>query len=243
MSKNNQSTPVYILKIVYPLVVICAIIALLVAAVNSVTAPVIEGRAEAERNAAIQALFANENAAIDGETTFEVPAEHAKVIDKISKIVISNPENPDLAPEHIGYCIQLSPNGFKGAVDLLAAFDTNGRVIGVDVTATNDETKGFGTRVNEPEYEGKFVETEEKVLPETVTNDYIISGATKTSKPVAQSIMTAKTVLSGIISKDLVEDGASEEKDAQAETEVETEAETETETETETENKEQEVAE
>jgi len=194
MSKNNQSTPVYIIKIMYPLVVICAIIALLVAAVNSVTAPVIEGRAEAERNAAIQALFANENAAIDGETTFEVPAEHAKVIDKISKVVISDPENPDLAPEHIGYCIQLSPNGFKGAVDLLAAFDPNGRVIGVDVTATNDETKGFGTKVNEPEYESKFVETEEKTLPETVTNDYIISGATKTSKPVAQSIMTAKTV-------------------------------------------------
>ena len=50
MSKNNQSTPVYILKIAYPLVVICAIIALLVAAVNSVTEPVIEGMAEAERN-------------------------------------------------------------------------------------------------------------------------------------------------------------------------------------------------
>ncbi len=217
MSKNNQSTAVYILKIVYPLVVICAVIALLVAGVNSITAPVIEGMAEAERNAAIQSLFANENAAIDSESAYEIPDEHTKVIDKISKVVELDSDGNST---HLGYCIQLSPNGFKGAVDLLAAFDPTGRVIGVDVTSTNDETKGFGTRVNEPEYESKFVETDEKALPETVTKAYIISGATKTSKPVAQSVITAKAVLSQIISAELVETGVENENEISEEQEA-----------------------
>ena len=208
MSKNNQSTAVYILKIAYPLIVICAVIALLVAGVNSITAPVIEEMAEAERTAAIQTLFANEKVVIDSEAAYEIPAEHTKVIDKISK-VIETDENGETV--HLGYCVQLSPNGFKGAVDLLVAFDPNCRVIGVDVTSTNSETKGFGTKVNEPEYESKFIETAEKTLPETVTKGYIISGATKTSKPVAQSVITAKAVLSDIVSAQLVEDGVENE--------------------------------
>lgn len=210
MSKNNQSTAVYILKIVYPLVVICAIIALLVAGVNSITKPVIDAQVEAERTAAIRGLFNNENAAIDNGVSYDIPSEHTKVIDKISRVIETDAEGNAV---HLGYCVQLSPNGFKGAVDLLAAFDPEGRVIGVDVTSTNDETKGFGTRVNEPEYESKFIETEEKTLPETVTKDYIISGATKTSKPVAQSVMTAKSVVALIVSEDLVETGIENEDD------------------------------
>ncbi len=217
MSKNNQSTAVYILKIAYPLVVICAVIALLVAGVNSITAPVIEGMAETERNIAIQSLFANENATIDNESAYEIPDEHTKVIDKISKVVEID---ADGNITHLGYCVQLSPNGFKGAVDLLAAFDPAGRVIGVDVTSTNDETKGFGTKVNEPEYESKFVETDEKALPDSVTKNYIISGATKTSRPVAQSVITAKAVLSQIISAELVETGVENENEITEEQEA-----------------------
>ena len=206
MAKNNQSTPIYILKIVYPLIVICAVIALLVAAVNTLTAPVIENMAQEERNTSIRTLFDNENASIDEEAIYEIPEEHTKVIDKISKVVEISEE-----VTHLGYCIQLSPNGFKGEVDLLVAFDTKGLVIGVDVTSTNDETKGFGTKVNEPSYEGLFAENENKKLPENATKDLIIAGATKTSKPVAQSILTAKAVLSQILSTELVENGVADE--------------------------------
>ena len=208
MAKNNQSTPVYIIKIVYPLIVICAVIALLVAAVNMVTAPVIDNMAKEERNASIRTLFSDENAKIDEETLFEIPEEHTKVIDKISRVVTVSEDGTETL---LGYCVQLSPNGFKGKVDLLAAFNTEGLVIGVDVTSTNDETKGFGTKVNEPSYESLFIENENKTLPEQVSKDLIISGATKTSKPVAQSVLTAKSVLSQILSAELVEEGVSDE--------------------------------
>ena len=198
----------YIFKIVFPLVVICAVIAFLVAAVNSITSPIIEDMARQERNTSIRALFDNEKASFDESVVYEIPDEHARVIDKISKVVeISD----DGKVTHLGYCIQLSPNGFKGKVDLLAAFDTKGIVIGIDVTSTNDETKGFGTKVNDPEYENLFNEKTGKALPETVTKDYIIAGATKTSKPVAQSVMTAKAVLSNILSTELVENGIADE--------------------------------
>ena len=214
MSKNNQSTAVYIFKIVYPLVVICALIALLVAGVNKITKPVIDEQTRTATNQAINDLFADiaKNGAVgDTETTDEayiIPEEHIKVVDAIYPVY-----DGSLDGEFLGYCAVLSPSGFKGEVNLIAAFDTEGYVIGVDVTATNDETADYGTRVNEPSegFEAQFIETKgEKELPAEMTNDFILAGATKTSKPVAQSVFTAKKLVANIISAKAVPNDVNE---------------------------------
>ena len=203
MSKNNQSTPVYILKIVYPLVVICAVIAILVAGVNMITSPVIKQQQIDARNAAINELFgsmAKTGAVADAESTdeaFAVPEEYNKEVDAIYPVYDGSVEG-----ELLGYCVELSPSGFKGPVNLLAAFDAEGYVVGVKVTNTNDETADYGTRVAEESegFEAQFKEEKGvKELPAEMNDSFILSGATKTSKPVAQSVFTAKKLVSQIV--------------------------------------------
>lgn len=193
MKKNNSSSGnvLYILNITVRLVVICAVIALLVATVNYFAAPVIEENGRIATENAIAKIFNREKIVYSEVTDAEIPESEAAAVDAVYSV-------SDTEGGFLGYGVKLCPTGFKGKVDLITAFDSEGFIIGVEITSTNDETGGIGTKVNSPSFTEQFLETAGSEISET-PDKYIISGATRTSKPVTQSIITAKKIVSKLI--------------------------------------------
>ncbi len=170
----------YILNISLRLLVICAFIALLVASVNFVTKPVIERNDALAQAKAIEELFSEEISYTD----LCIPEKD--LLESVKSVFeVKNSEN-----ERIGFCVKISPSGFKGNVDLLVAVSSDLSVSGVKVTATNDETVGIGTKVADKEFTEKFIGLSEEITSKNIS-DYIIAGATKTSKPVSAAISNA----------------------------------------------------
>lgn len=186
MNENKKtSTFLYVLKIALPLVVICGIIALLVATVNYFTAPVIERNNEEALKNAIAELFDGESVTY-AEMPVKLDEADAKTVDAV--YLVKSGE------EVKGYCVKLSPACFKGDVDMIVSLDPSAFVTGVKIVSTNDETSGIGTKVTEKSFTEQFIETSENTLSGNY-KDYVISGATKTSKPVTEAVFTAKRIV------------------------------------------------
>lgn len=186
---KNPSVALYILNISARLVLICALIALLVATVNYFTKDVIiENQNKATREA-ISELYTGAEIVIselEGKENF-----YHETVNTVYGI-------SDTESNFLGYCVKLSPMGFKGKVDLLVAVGTDGLIGGVEIVSTNEETSGIGTKITNPSFTSQFVETEDYKISDNAS-DYVISGATKTSKPVAQSIIHAKDTVKKLI--------------------------------------------
>ena len=186
MNENKKtSTFLYVLKIALPLVVICGVIALLVATVNYFTAPVIERNNEEALKNAIAELFDGESVTY-AEMPVKLDEADAKTVDAV--YLVKSGE------EVKGYCVKLSPACFKGDVDMIVSLDPSAFVTGVKIVSTNDETSGIGTKVTEKSFTEQFIETSENTLSGNY-KDYVISGATKTSKPITEAVFTAKRIV------------------------------------------------
>ena len=186
MNENKKtSTFLYVLKIALPLVVICGIIALLVATVNYFPAPVIARNNEEALKNAIAELFDGESVTY-AEMPVKLDEADAKTVDAV--YLVKSGE------EVKGYCVKLSPACFKGDVDMIVSLDPSAFVTGVKIVSTNDETSGIGTKVTEKSFTEQFIETSESTLSGNY-KDYVISGATKTSKPVTEAVFTAKRIV------------------------------------------------
>lgn len=190
MKRNNNA--LYILNITLRLVAVCSVIALLVGTVYYFAAPVIEENNKKATQEAIAKLFDGKTVVYTEIENVTIPEEQLKTVDSIYEV--SDDENTPL-----GYCVKLSPVCFKGDVDLIVAFERDGFIKGVEITSTNDETSGIGTKVKDKSFTDKFIETSGKEISDKA-DDYVIAQSTKTSKPVAEAIIASKAIISSIIS-------------------------------------------
>lgn len=166
------------------LLVFCAISAGLLAFVNSLTAPTIAQTELENTLSSYKVIFG------DGADEFE---EYDKT--KLAEIQEEHPEIQNIFvatknSEKVGYCINVSINGFGGAMTNAIGISLDGDVIAGFRNISNAETKGFGTLIEEEDYYssyvGKSVASELKMNKEPSADDEVlqISGATVTSKAV-----------------------------------------------------------
>ncbi|MGI6402624.1 MAG: FMN-binding protein [Oscillospiraceae bacterium] len=85
-----------------------------------------------------------------------------------------------------GFVFQASAKGYDGQVPFMIGIDAQGKIVGIKMM-TNNETKGLGSRVGEPEYLNLFLGLEGD--PYTVDS---ITGATKTSNALKNSLRAAQ---------------------------------------------------
>lgn len=97
----------------------------------------------------------------------------------------------------VGYTVNVSPNGFGGAIDMIVGIDTDGKITGIKIV-NSSETAGLGSKAQEPEFEnqfrGKDAGSSLKVIKNgTPREDEIvaISGATITTNAVTDGVNTA----------------------------------------------------
>jgi electron transport complex protein RnfG len=100
----------------------------------------------------------------------------------------------------IGYAIQVLPRGFGGPIRLMVGVDTEGKVIGLQVVE-HLETPGLGGEIEEETFRGQFKgKTSEDALK--VGEDIeAITGATISSRGVAEGVKTAVMVYKDFLSE------------------------------------------
>ena len=174
---KTESMVMYVLRLAGTLLLICAVVAAVLAGVNSITAPAIEKLNYEKTQAAIEAVLPGGGEEITGWT------------DATGLVsVVYKGEN--------GYAVQVAPAGFDGPITMMVGIDFEGNVLGISVIK-HTETAGLGavaaakTSAGE-NFRAGFVDQSGSV---SVTKDGgqidSITGATITSRAVCVGVNAA----------------------------------------------------
>lgn len=173
--------------------ILCAItlvVALALGAVNAVTAgPIAEQNAQKIKDSLENVMPGAESEQIDVPegTTVTTETKNATSVTILSAYKMTK-DGADA-----GYCVEVGPTGFGGAVDTMVGIDSDGKVTGISVISASSETPGLGARSTEPEFQAQFagqVGTEVTVAKDGGSID-ALTGATITSRAVSEGVVAA----------------------------------------------------
>ena len=122
---KKESTFLYILRLTFTLLLICALVAAALAAVNSITAPIIAASKEAKTQAAISAVLPG-----GGEKIDFAGADPSGIV-------------LEVYASDKGYAVKVAPGGFGGAITMMVGIDNEGKVLGISIIS-HAETPGLG---------------------------------------------------------------------------------------------------
>ena len=179
---KTESTVMYVLRLALILLAITAVVAALLAGVNSVTAPIIDKLNAEKTQKAIEAVLPGGGESVDFPAT-----------DLVSVVYKGE----------AGYAVQVAPAGFDGPITMMVGVDFDGNVLGISIIK-HTETAGLGavaaatTSAGET-FRGNFVGKSGSV---SVTKDGgeidSITGATITSRAVCAGVNAALGCVAGM---------------------------------------------
>lgn len=177
MQKNEN--PIILAAILFA---ITAVVALLLALANTVTADKIAENAAKEQNEARIEVMPDATSFEKVEQTFE---------DSAVNEIYAAMNNAD---ELLGYCVSVSPNGFGGAIEMIVGVKTDASLTGLKIVSLS-ETPGLGSKAQEPKFKDQF---NGKSVAEPIA--LIKSGTPKDNEVVAISgaTITSHAVTSGV---------------------------------------------
>ncbi len=192
-----QNSKKEILTIALRLLAICSIVAVIIAFINTITKDRIAYNQMLSTAEALSGIYSSE---YDGKA-FTVNGNEFVINDgntivaKCSQAQSYTPQNSDVTAIYLltdrddntqGYCVSIAPMGFKAEIQMLVAVNADMTVKGVKIVSMSD-TSGIGTKAQDPSFLAKF----DGLGSEEAAKVDIISGATKTSKPVIQAVSLA----------------------------------------------------
>ena len=182
---KTESTALYVLRLAVTLLVITAVVAGLLAGVNSVTKPVIDQLNAEKTQEAIETVLEG------GYHT--VIEDYADATGLVSKVYQGDN----------GYALEVTPGGFDNTITMMVGVANDGTVTGISVIS-HTETAGLGavaaasTSAGES-FRGQFVGMGGSV---SVTKDggevNAITGATITSRAICTGINAALDCVAGL---------------------------------------------
>lgn len=182
MSYKNTVKPVLVLTL------ICLAVALLLAVVNYVTAPVIaDATAEAERKARSEAL--------PGATDF-TEVDIAAYPDLPATVIACYRDN-----DGGGYVFLVKSPGYGGKsnpITMLVGIKPDGKIAGIKITDVSGETAGIGDKVKKNDFTSRFAGIDHTEV-DGVLN---VSGATYSSTGVKTGVRDAFVVFDVLTSPD-----------------------------------------
>ena len=173
---KQQSAVLYILRISLTLLLITAVVAAALAAVNYITAPIIAQAKEAKTQEAI-------NAVLPGGGTEIAFADETGLV---SRVYASD----------TGYAVQVAPSGFDGEIEMMVGIDKEGNVMGVSIIS-HTETAGLGAVAAAQNSKGEAFRSQFAGLTGDLAVDKdggeiaAITGATITSRAVTEGVNAA----------------------------------------------------
>ena len=173
---KKSSNTVFIIRLAVTLLIICTVVAALLAAVNSYTAPIIAKQKEEKTRLAIEAVLPG-------------GGEEVKFEDDTGMVTA-------LYASDSGWAVQVTANGFGGAIDMMVGIDKAGKVIGISIIS-HVETPSLGAVAAENNAAGEAFRSQFAGLSGTLAVGKdggavdAISGATITSRAVVNGVNAA----------------------------------------------------
>ena len=168
------------LRLGLSLFIITAVAALVLSLVNVLTADTIAARKEAQRLEAMASVM-------PGAGVFSEMYSEDTTVDRISGAYTGT--------KLLGYCVEVTPNGFGGAISMIVGVDTGGSVTGV-VILSHSETPGLGANAEKPEFLDQYLGKSGTVTVNSGNNAIqAVSGATITSRAVTEGVNAALTAV------------------------------------------------
>ena len=171
--------PRYIFRLTGVLLAICAVVSLLLAVVNSATEPIITAmQAEKTAKAMAQVLQADEYVPV----TVSAPG-------------VTGVSEAKTGGSTVGHVVEVTANGFGGAINMVVGVDINGAVTGVSVIK-HTETGNIGTKVVNDSavlgrFEGMSLDKGEITVNSGENRFDGVTGATVSSKGVTAGVNAA----------------------------------------------------
>ncbi len=177
----------YVAKIALPLLLICAVTVAVLAAVNALTEPVIEKNTAKALNDSMTSFFGE---GIRAETKeLSTPDVSVKATYLIKK-----------GEETLGYCFDVTGKGaYKGTVEVLVAFDNEGKIIGIS-NVDNGETPSIGGKVLSDSYFENYKNHTGGNIEKDIDIPFI-SGATRTSTALNNAVRNAANAYTAIVNE------------------------------------------
>ena len=166
-----------IFKVAIILFAITSVAAAVLAAVNSVTAPVIAENDKKAQEIAMKAVLPK--ATLFGKMEYQVNEESS-----VTEIYLSD----------AGYAVKAAPKGYGGAISMIVGVDNDLKVTGVEIISQS-ETAGLGAKCTNSGFKAQFIgKTENIVVSKNGAKDNeidAITSATITSKATTKGVNDA----------------------------------------------------
>lgn len=175
--KKPVSTGMFIFTISAKLILICAVVAVLIAAVYTITAPLIAKNESAKKEAALTEIFP-EMTAYDILPCDEAGINELYLIKKDDTV--------------IGYCGNASPKGYGGAIGLMIGVNADRSIADIKVLS-HAETPGYGANALADIKNSGYLGLNKEAIELGVDVD-ISSGATRTSKAINNGVNSVLAV-------------------------------------------------
>ncbi len=141
MSSHLKNSKNDILRMALVLFLITSIIGGVLAVVHFYTAPVAERSAEERLNRSLRSLMAD---AADFSEVAEFP--ESILLGDVHVPVLAVYTAKDADGQTLGYCVNVTPNGYADLIDMMVAFDREGAVSDVEILSISD-SPGIGLKV------------------------------------------------------------------------------------------------
>lgn len=179
-----------ILKLAGILFAITAIVACLLGVVNMVTAPMIEKNKAGSLQVALSTLIPDaEFETLSVDAALDTYAATPATVKNVYK-----------ASGDKGYCVEVAPTGFGGAISIIVGINPGGTVAGIQILSMA-ETPGLGAKASEPDFADQFIGGAADGSM-AVSNDggtiNAITGATITSRAVTNGVNAACTYVANM---------------------------------------------
>lgn len=123
---KKENTAMYILRLTLTLLLICAVVAGILAGVNAITKDIIAAAKAEKTQKAIAAVLPGAGEVV--EVAF---------VDKTGTVTkVYNARG-------MGYAVEVAPNGFGGAITMMVGVSNEGKVVGISIIS-HAETPGLG---------------------------------------------------------------------------------------------------
>ena len=179
---KKESSALYFLRIGGTLLLICAIVALVLSFVNTVTQEKIAQNETEQKRTAMVELFGSDKIEYTELDRLESDGERVEAVYRVAE-----------DGSTVGYSVLVLSPGFGGDVQLMVAVTADKTVIGVKIVSMS-ETPGLGTRVDDADYLSQYAGVTAGLSASEVD---MISGATKSSKAVLNGVVDALAALDG----------------------------------------------
>ena len=177
-------------SLVIVLAVICLVSAAILGLVNKVTVGPIQANTEKTVQESLRTVMP-----IDGDYE-DVTDQYSGDPVTVDVTGVSVPVKAVYKAAEEGYVVEtMSPNGFGGALDMMAGVDSEGNVTGIAIIS-HAETSGLGSKSTDPEWQAQFKGVNGTI---GVTKDgyqiNAITGSTITSRAVCDGVNAAIAVV------------------------------------------------